>query len=52
MLSTFKQDGHGGHGSHEDLRGSGHRKVIPYVNGRMRVVVLLCVLFNSEVELA
>jgi hypothetical protein len=45
-LSTLKQDGHSGH---EDLRGSGRRSVIPYVHGD---VVLLCVLFNSKVELA
>jgi hypothetical protein len=34
-LSTLKQDGHGG------LYGSGHRSVIPYVQGER--VVLLCV---------
>jgi hypothetical protein len=39
------------HSGHEDLRGSGRQSVIPYVHGRMRVV-LLCVLFNSSVELA
>jgi hypothetical protein len=27
----------------DGLRGSGHRSVIPYINGRMGVVVLLCV---------
>jgi hypothetical protein len=37
---------------HGGLRGSGHRSVIPYVHRRMRVIVLLCVLFNSMVELA
>jgi hypothetical protein len=31
------------HGRHEDLRGSGHRSVIPYVHRRMRADVLLCV---------
>jgi hypothetical protein len=31
------------HGGHEDLRGSGHRSVILYIHGRIRVVVLLCV---------
>ncbi len=36
---------------HGDLCGSGRRSVIPYVH-RERVVVLLCVLFNSSVELA
>jgi hypothetical protein len=36
----------------DGLRGSGRRSVIPYVHGRMKVVVLLCVLFNSRVELA
>jgi hypothetical protein len=39
------------HGGYEDLRGLGHQSVIPYVHGRMGVV-LLCVLFNSSVELA
>jgi hypothetical protein len=28
------------HGEHQDLRGSGHQSVIPYVHGRMRVVLL------------
>jgi hypothetical protein len=27
------------HGGHEDLRGSGHWSVIPYVHGRMGVVL-------------
>jgi hypothetical protein len=40
------------HDGHEDLRGSGHQNIIPYVHKRMRVIVLLCVLFNSMVELA
>jgi hypothetical protein len=31
------------HSVHKDLRGSVRRSVIPYVHGRMRVVVLLCV---------
>jgi hypothetical protein len=39
------------HGAHRDLRGSGRRSVIPYVHGRMGIA-LLCVLFNSRVELA
>jgi hypothetical protein len=25
------------HGEHEDLRGSGHRSVIPYVHGRIEL---------------
>jgi hypothetical protein len=41
----LKQDGHGG------LRGSDRWSVIPYVHGRMGVIVLQCVLFNSRVEL-
>jgi hypothetical protein len=28
------------HGEHQDLHGSGRRSVIPYVHGRMRVVLL------------
>jgi hypothetical protein len=40
------------HDGHENLRGSGHRNIIPYVHERIRVIVLLCVLFNSKVELA
>jgi hypothetical protein len=43
-LSTLKQDGHG------VLRGLDRWSVIPYIHGRMRVV-LLWVLFNSKVEL-
>jgi hypothetical protein len=35
-LSTLKQDGNGGY---EDLRGSGRWSVIPYVHGRMEVVL-------------
>jgi hypothetical protein len=31
------------HGVHGDLRGSGIWSVIPYVHGRMRVIVLMCV---------
>jgi hypothetical protein len=30
------------HGEHSDLRGLGHQSVIPYVHGRMRVVLLKC----------
>jgi hypothetical protein len=37
---------------HGGLCGLDRRSIIPYVHGRMRVVVLLCVLFNSRVELA
>jgi hypothetical protein len=37
---------------HDGLHGSGRQSVIPYVHGRMRVVVLLYVLFNSKVEVA
>jgi hypothetical protein len=37
---------------HGGLRGSGRRSIIPHVHGRMGVVALLCVLFNSRVELA
>jgi hypothetical protein len=40
------------HSGHENLRGSDRRSGIPYIDGRMGVVVLLCVLFNSKVELA
>jgi hypothetical protein len=41
-LSTPKQDGHGG------LCGLGHRSIIPYVYGIMRVIVLFkCWLFLS-----
>jgi hypothetical protein len=32
------------HGEHEDLRGSGHRSVIPYVHGRMGLYSLSPVL--------
>jgi hypothetical protein len=51
-LWTLKQDGHGGH---DDLRGSGRRSVIPYVHGKMRVVLqcaiqALALLFQSWVE--
>jgi hypothetical protein len=28
------------HGGHEDLHGSGHRSVIPYVHGKTGVVLL------------
>jgi hypothetical protein len=31
------------HGGYEDLCGLGRWSVIPYVHGRMEVVVLLCV---------
>jgi hypothetical protein len=31
------------HVGHEKLRGLGDQSVIPYVHGRMRVIVLLCV---------
>jgi hypothetical protein len=41
----LKQDGHTG------LHGSGHRSVMSYIHGRIRVV-LLRVMFNSRVELA
>jgi hypothetical protein len=41
----FKQDGYG------VLCGSNHQCVIPYIDKRIRVV-LLCVLFNFTVELA
>jgi hypothetical protein len=27
------------HGGHEDLRGLGHRIIIPYIHGRMGVVL-------------
>jgi hypothetical protein len=27
------------HGGYEDLRGSSHQSIIPYVHGRMRVVL-------------
>jgi hypothetical protein len=27
------------HGGHEDLRGLGHRSIIPYVHGRIRVIL-------------
>jgi hypothetical protein len=40
------------HDGYENLRGSYRRSVIPYVHKRMRVIVLLCVLFNSNVELS
>jgi hypothetical protein len=43
-LSAFEQDGHG------DLRGLDRRNVIHYVHRKIRVV-LLCVLFNSQVAL-
>jgi hypothetical protein len=35
------------HGGHKNLRGSGHRSVIPYIHRRMRVVSLCvsCVSF-------
>jgi hypothetical protein len=36
---------------HGGLRSSRHRSVILYVHRRMRIVVLLCVLFNLRVEL-
>jgi hypothetical protein len=38
------------HSEHQDLHGSGRWSVIPYIHGRIRVV-LLCVLFHSRVEL-
>jgi hypothetical protein len=37
---------------HGGLCGLSCRSIIPYVHGRMGVVVLLRVLFNSRVELA
>jgi hypothetical protein len=33
------------HGEHQDLRGSGRWSVIPYVYGRMRVVLLKVLTF-------
>jgi hypothetical protein len=33
------------HGEHQDLHGSDHRSVIPYVHGRMRVVLLSVAFF-------
>jgi hypothetical protein len=27
------------HGGHEDLRGSDHQSIIPYIHGRMKVVL-------------
>jgi hypothetical protein len=41
-LSMLRQDGHDGH---KDLRGSGHRSVIPYVHGRVCCIVV-CALFK------
>jgi hypothetical protein len=38
------------HGGHDYLRDSDHQSIISYVRGRIRVI-LLCVLFNSRVEL-
>jgi hypothetical protein len=35
------------HGEHQDLRGSRHRSIIPYVYGRMRVVLLKHYFFLS-----
>jgi hypothetical protein len=35
------------YGGHEDLRGSGHRSVIPYVNGRVCCIVV-CVHCSSR----
>jgi hypothetical protein len=35
------------YGGHQDLRGSDHQSIIPYVYGRMRVVLLKCWLFLS-----
>jgi hypothetical protein len=32
------------HGEHDDLRSSDRQNIIPYVHGRMRVIVLLCVI--------
>jgi hypothetical protein len=34
-----------------NLHNSDHQSVIPYIHRRMGVVILLCVLFNSKVEL-
>jgi hypothetical protein len=44
-LSTLKLDEYG------DLRGLGHRSIIPYVYGES-CCITVCVLFNSRVELA
>jgi hypothetical protein len=40
MLSTLEVQAMKEHGG---LRGSGHRSIIPYVHGKMRVIILLCV---------
>jgi hypothetical protein len=35
------------HGEHQNLRGSDRRSIIPYVHGRMRVVLLKRWLFSQ-----
>jgi hypothetical protein len=34
------------HGEHQDLHGSGRRSIIPYIYGRMEVVLFKCWLFS------
>jgi hypothetical protein len=38
------------HGGHDDLRGLGHRSVIPYVHGSV-LYCCVCALFKLGVEL-